>query len=71
MLRLTSLRCSPAHRCAAPCSQAQSPMDNAFYEVQLKGSGATPYSRFADGKAVLRSSLREFFASEVRRAFLE
>ena len=28
-------------------------------ELQLKGSGATPYSRFSDGKAVLRSSIRE------------
>ena len=33
-------------------------------EVQLKGSGLTPYSRFADGKAVLRSSIREFLCSE-------
>ena len=33
-------------------------------ELQLKGSGVTPYSRFADGKAVLRSSIREFLCSE-------
>lgn len=33
-------------------------------ELQLKGAGHTPYSRFADGKAVLRSSLREFLCSE-------
>ena len=33
-------------------------------ELQLKGSGSTPYSRFADGKAVLRSSIREFLCSE-------
>jgi uncharacterized protein YdiU (UPF0061 family) len=33
-------------------------------ELQLKGSGHTPYSRFADGKAVLRSSIREFLCSE-------
>ena len=32
--------------------------------LQLKGSGRTPFSRFADGKAVLRSSIREFIASE-------
>lgn len=32
--------------------------------LQLKGAGRTPYSRFADGKAVLRSSLREFLCSE-------
>lgn len=34
------------------------------YVVQLKGSGRTPYSRHGDGRAVLRSSVREFFASE-------
>lgn len=34
------------------------------YEIQLKGAGLTPYSRFADGKAVLRSSIREALASE-------
>lgn len=33
-------------------------------EVQLKGAGQTPYSRFADGRAVLRSSIREYLASE-------
>lgn len=34
------------------------------FEIQLKGSGLTPYSRFADGKAVLRSSIREYIISE-------
>ncbi len=38
------------------------------YELQLKGAGVTPYSRFADGKAVLRSSIREFVASEALHA---
>ncbi|KAL2236348.1 uncharacterized protein LOC105165739 [Sesamum indicum] len=33
-------------------------------ELQLKGAGRTPYSRFADGLAVLRSSIREFLCSE-------
>ena len=33
-------------------------------ELQVKGSGATPYSRFSDGRAVLRSSIREFLCSE-------
>ena len=33
-------------------------------ELQLKGSGVTPYSRFSDGRAVLRSSIREFLCSE-------
>ncbi len=34
------------------------------WELQLKGAGPTPYSRRADGRAVLRSSLREFLCSE-------
>lgn len=38
------------------------------YEIQLKGAGLTPYSRYADGKAVLRSSIREFVASEALHA---
>jgi uncharacterized protein YdiU (UPF0061 family) len=33
-------------------------------ELQLKGAGATPYSRMGDGRAVLRSSIREFLCSE-------
>ncbi|CAN5732573.1 YdiU family protein [soil metagenome] len=37
---------------------------SAGFEVQLKGSGLTPYSRMGDGRAVLRSSIREFLASE-------
>lgn len=34
------------------------------WELQLKGSGPTPYSRTADGRKVLRSTLREFLCSE-------
>ncbi|XP_069068448.1 protein adenylyltransferase SelO-like, partial [Pleurodeles waltl] len=34
------------------------------WEIQLKGSGKTPYSRNGDGRAVLRSSVREFLCSE-------
>jgi serine/tyrosine/threonine adenylyltransferase len=34
------------------------------YELQLKGAGRTPFSRSADGLAVLRSSIREFLCSE-------
>ncbi|NXL95576.1 SELO protein, partial [Alectura lathami] len=34
------------------------------WELQLKGSGRTPYSRNGDGRAVLRSSLREFLCNE-------
>ena len=37
-------------------------------EVQLKGSGLTPYSRMGDGRAVLRSSIREFLGSEAMYA---
>jgi uncharacterized protein YdiU (UPF0061 family) len=33
-------------------------------ELQLKGSGHTPYSRMGDGRAVLRSTVREYLASE-------
>jgi uncharacterized protein YdiU (UPF0061 family) len=33
-------------------------------EVQLKGAGQTPYSRMGDGRAVLRSSIREYLCSE-------
>ena len=42
---------------AAPCS-------GTLWELQLKGAGPTPYSRHADGRAVLRSSVREYLASE-------
>jgi uncharacterized protein YdiU (UPF0061 family) len=38
--------------------------DGTRQELQLKGAGKTPYSRTADGRAVLRSSLREFACSE-------
>ncbi len=34
------------------------------HEIQLKGAGRTPYSRGGDGRAVLRSSIREFLCSE-------
>ncbi len=38
------------------------------WEVQLKGAGRTPYSRGGDGRAVLRSSIREFLCSEAMHA---
>jgi uncharacterized protein YdiU (UPF0061 family) len=38
--------------------------DNAIYTLQLKGAGPTPYSRTADGFAVLRSSVREYLCAE-------
>ena len=38
--------------------------DGSRFELQLKGAGPTPYSRRGDGRAVLRSSIREFLCSE-------
>lgn len=38
--------------------------EHGHWEIQLKGAGRTPYSRGADGRAVLRSSIREFLCSE-------
>lgn len=38
--------------------------DGKSWELQLKGAGPTPYSRRADGRAVLRSSVREYLMSE-------
>jgi len=35
-----------------------------LYQVQLKGAGRTPYSRDGDGRAVLRSTIREYLCSE-------
>lgn len=55
----------------APTAAASDPWTkggDTRYELQLKGAGMTPYSRFADGKAVLRSSIREFVVSEALNA---
>ncbi|TWG80518.1 uncharacterized protein YdiU (UPF0061 family) [Cupriavidus gilardii J11] len=38
------------------------------WEIQLKGAGLTPYSRMGDGRAVLRSSIREYLCSEAMAA---
>jgi len=48
--------------------ETQNPSTGKRYDVQLKGAGRTPYSRFADGKAVVRSSIREFVVSEALNA---
>jgi uncharacterized protein YdiU (UPF0061 family) len=48
--------------------EATNPSTKTRYEIQLKGAGRTPYSRFADGRAVLRSSIREFVVSEYLNA---
>ena len=39
-----------------------------LWDVQLKGAGRTPYSRFGDGRAVLRSCIREYLCSEAMAA---
>ncbi|HEX5805102.1 MAG TPA: YdiU family protein [Macromonas sp.] len=44
------------------------PSNEGLQEIQLKGAGLTPYSRMGDGRAVLRSSIREFLASEAMHA---
>jgi hypothetical protein len=44
--------------------QVVHPSNGCRQELQLKGAGLTPFSRQADGRKVLRSSLREFLASE-------
>lgn len=45
-------------------SKADSSNPSNSFELQLKGAGKTPFSRFADGNAVLRSSIREYVISE-------
>ena len=45
-----------------------STVDGRRLEVQLKGAGRTPFSRGFDGKAVVRSCVREFLASEAMAA---
>ncbi len=49
---------APAHAVGAPGDPS------GVIELQLKGAGKTPYSRMGDGRAVLRSSIREFLCSE-------
>ena len=43
--------------------QARNPSGE-LWDIQLKGAGQTPYSRFADGRAVMRSTIREYLCSE-------
>ncbi|KAH8831772.1 hypothetical protein DL96DRAFT_1524736 [Flagelloscypha sp. PMI_526] len=47
---------------------AQHPEKSESYELQLKGAGRTPFSRSADGLAVVRSSIREYLCSEAMYA---
>jgi len=46
--------------------EAAGPQGN--WDLQLKGSGQTPYSRMGDGRAVLRSCIREYLCSEAMHA---
>jgi len=39
-----------------------------LWDIQLKGAGKTPYSRFGDGRAVMRSTIREYLVSEAMAA---
>jgi uncharacterized protein YdiU (UPF0061 family) len=43
---------------------AETKQKSKIFEIQLKGAGLTPYSRMGDGRAVLRSSIREYLCSE-------
>ena len=47
--------------------QVRSPSGE-LWDIQLKGAGETPYSRRADGRAVMRSSIREYLCSEAMAA---
>lgn len=49
---------------AMSLGEVVNPLTNERWELQLKGAGPTPYSRQSDGRKVLRSSIREFLASE-------
>ncbi len=42
--------------------------DGELWDIQLKGAGKTPYSRFGDGRAVMRSTIREYLCSEAMAA---
>ena len=42
--------------------------DGCLYDLHMKGAGPTPYSRRGDGRAVLRSCIREYLASEAMAA---
>ena len=47
---------------------AQMITDNGLIDIHLKGAGKTPYSRFGDGRAVLRSVIREYLCGEAMHA---
>jgi uncharacterized protein YdiU (UPF0061 family) len=51
---------------ALTIAQVEGP--HGLVDIQLKGAGRTPYSRFGDGRAVVRSSIREYLCSEAMAA---
>ena len=51
-----------------PAAGEQLAPDGNRWDLHLKGAGKTPFSRFGDGRAVLRSSIREYLASEALHA---
>ena len=53
---------------AVSLGEVHVPSTGKTWEFQLKGGGPTPFCRGADGRAVLRSSIREFLASEAMHA---
>ncbi|HEY4315994.1 MAG TPA: YdiU family protein [Herbaspirillum sp.] len=53
---------------AAVSQEGAAAIEGGRIELQLKGAGLTPYSRMGDGRAVLRSSIREFLCSEAMAA---
>ncbi|GAA5948809.1 hypothetical protein JCM3765_003908 [Sporobolomyces pararoseus] len=60
--RAISIACTP------PTEEVAAKTGFRTIELQLKGAGRTPYSRFADGLAVLRSSVREYLGAEALAA---
>ena len=67
-LLLGDVRATESGRYRALGGTDQALLDFDRWELQLKGSGKTPYSRMGDGRAVLRSSIREFLCSEAMAA---
>ncbi|EGC48155.1 YdiU domain-containing protein [Histoplasma capsulatum var. duboisii H88] len=61
-------QCYGGEKRAISLFESTNPATKIRYEIQIKGAGRTPYSRFADGKAVLRSSVREYIVSEALNA---
>ncbi|KAF9323601.1 hypothetical protein BG006_001305 [Podila minutissima] len=60
--------CYGGHQFGYYAGETINPSTGGSWELQLKGAGKTPYSRFADGYAVLRSSIREYLCAEAVHA---